>query len=155
VPEAPVPVGAPPTTRDVVTETGRRGVATYVTAGGFALRADEPAALGGTGTGPGPYDLLLAALGSCTGMTLRLYADRKGWPLERVVVALRHGRIHAEDCATCETREGFVERIQREITLYGALDDGQRARLMEIADRCPVHRTLTSEVLVETRLVAP
>jgi putative redox protein len=138
---------------DVRTETGERGFATYVTAGGHALRADEPVAAGGTDSGPGPYDLLLAALGTCTGMTLRLYADRKGWPLERVEVKLHHDRIHAADCADCETRAGLVDRIEREITLHGALDSEQRARLLEIADKCPVHRTLTSEIHIETRLV--
>jgi putative redox protein len=137
---------------DVRTETGERGFASYVTAGGHALRADEPVAAGGTDSGPGPYDLLLAALGTCTGMTLRLYADRKGWPLERVEVKLHHDRIHAADCADCETRVGLVDRIEREITLHGPLDGDQRARLLEIADKCPVHRTLTSEIRIETRL---
>ena len=136
----------------VRTETGERGFATYITAAGHALRADEPVALGGTASGPGPYDLLLAALGSCTGMTLRLYADRKGWPLERVEVALRHERIHAKDCAECETKEGKLDRIEREIALSGPLDASQRARLLEIADRCPVHRTLRSEIQIVTRL---
>jgi len=139
---------------DVRTETLERGFATYVTAGGHALRADEPVAAGGTDSGPGPYDLLLAALGACTGMTLRLYADRKGWPLERVEVKLHHDRIHAADCADCETRVGLVDRIEREITLHGPLGDEQRARLLEIADKCPVHRTLTSEIRIETRLAA-
>ena len=133
---------------DVRTETGERGFATYVTASGHAFKADEPVAAGG----PGPYDLLLAALGACTGMTLRLYADRKGWPLERVEVKLRHDRIHAEDCADCETRVGLVDRIEREIALRGPLDAEQRARLLEIADKCPVHRTLRSEIRIETRL---
>jgi putative redox protein len=129
-----------------------RGLATYVTAAGHALRADEPVAVGGTASGPGPYDLLLAALGSCTGMTLRLYADRKGWPLERVEVTLRHDRIHAKDCADCETQVGMLDRIEREIALRGPLDEAQRARLLEIADRCPVHRTLRSEIQIVTRL---
>jgi len=137
---------------EVRTETGERGFATYVTAAGHALRADEPVSAGATGSGPGPYDLLLAALGSCTGMTLRLYADRKGWPLERVEVALRHDRSHAADCADCETKTGLLDRIEREITLRGPLDETQRTRLLEIADRCPVHRTLRSEIQIETRL---
>ena len=139
---------------EVRTETGERGFATYVTAAGHAFKADEPLAAGGTDSGPGPYDLLLAALGACTGMTLRLYADRKGWPLERIEVKLRHDRIHAEDCADCETRVGRVDRIEREIALHGPLADAQRAQLLEIADKCPVHRTLTSEIRIETRLAA-
>jgi putative redox protein len=137
---------------EVRTETGERGFATYITAAGHALRADEPVAVGGTGSGPGPYALLLSALGACTGMTLRLYADRKGWPLERVEVALRHDRIHATDCAECETKEGMLDHIEREIVLRGPLDASQRARLLEIADRCPVHRTLRSEIQIVTRL---
>ena len=137
---------------EVRTETGERGFATYVTAGGHALRADEPVDAGGTGSGPGPYDLLLSALGACTGMTLRLYADRKGWPLERIDVTLRHDRIHAGDCAECETKTGLLDRIEREITLHGPLDDEQRRKLLEIADKCPVHRTLKSEILIVTSL---
>jgi putative redox protein len=137
---------------EVHTETGERGFATYVTAGGHALRADEPVELGGTGSGPGPYDLLLSALGACTGMTLRMYADRKAWPLERVEVTLRHARVHAKDCAECETKTGLLDRIEREIALRGPLDDAQRAKLLEIADKCPVHRTLRSEIQIVTRL---
>jgi putative redox protein len=114
------------------------------------LRADEPRKLGGDDTGPTPYDLLLAALGACTSMTLRLYADRKGWPLQDVRVDLRHAKIHAEDCATCETQVGKVDRIERVVHLGGPLDAEQRKRLLEIANRCPVHRTLESEVVVAT-----
>jgi len=108
----------------------------------------------GTDTGPSPYDFLLAGLGACTAMTLRLYADQKQWPLERVSVRLSHQKIHAADCADCETREGRIDRIEREISLAGALTAEQRARLLEIADKCPVHRTLHSEVSVKTREVA-
>jgi putative redox protein len=123
-----------------------------ISVGPHRLRADEPAAQGGTDTGPSPYDLLLAALGACTSMTLRLYADQKQWPLERVVVKLKHDKIHAADCAECETRDGRVDRIDREIEISGPLDAAQRQRLLEIANRCPVHRTLHSEVVIPTRL---
>jgi putative redox protein len=96
------------------------------------------------------YDLLLAALGACTAMTLRLYAERKALPLDRVMVRLTHSRIYATDCANCETKEGMLDRIDRTITLSGDLDESQRARLIEIADKCPVHRTLTSEIEIRT-----
>jgi putative redox protein len=112
------------------------------------LIADEPVEVGGLDSGP--YDLLLAALGACTAMTLRLYAERKALALERVTVRLAHSKIHAADCADCETKEGMLDRIDRVITMSGDLDDSQRARLMEIADKCPVHRTLTSEIEIRT-----
>jgi uncharacterized OsmC-like protein/pimeloyl-ACP methyl ester carboxylesterase len=126
--------------------------AVEVLAGRHRLRADEPAAAGGSDTGPSPYDLLAAALGACTAMTIRLYATRKGLPLERVSVELSHDKVHAADCAQCETKEGRVDRIERVLTLEGALDEAQRAKLLEIADKCPVHRTLHSEVVIATRL---
>jgi uncharacterized OsmC-like protein len=138
-------------TRVVVT-TGE-GLRTEVEAGGHTVVADEPENLGGTDTGPTPYDYLLAALGGCTAMTLRMYADRKGWPLESVTVRLSQDRIHAKDCGECETEEGRIDRIGREIELGGPLDEEQRRRLMEVADMCPVHRTLKREVLVENSLV--
>ena len=135
----------------VVARTGE-GLCTELEAGGHTLVADEPESLGGTDEGPTPYDYLLAALGGCTAMTLRMYADRKGWPLEAVTVRLSQERIHAKDCGECETEEGRIDRIEREIELEGPLDDKQRRRLLEIADMCPVHRTLTTEVLIENAL---
>jgi len=107
--------------------------------------------MGGTETGPTPYDYLLGALGSCTAMTLRMYAERKEWPLDGVSVRLSHEKIHARDCASCETQKGKVDHISRVLTLTGDLTDEQRERLIQIADRCPVHRTLHSEVTVDTR----
>ena len=136
----------------VVVTTGE-GLRTEVSAGGHALVADEPESLGGTDEGPNPYDYLLAALGGCTSMTLRMYADRKGWPLESVTVRLSQDRIHAKDCEECETEEGRIDRIRREIELGGPLEEKQRRRLLEIADMCPVHRTLKTEVLIENSLV--
>jgi uncharacterized OsmC-like protein/fermentation-respiration switch protein FrsA (DUF1100 family) len=134
----------------VVRETRRGRFQQQVTAGRHRFLADEPTAAGGLDSGPSPYDLVLAGLGACTAMTLRLYAERKALPLEEVTVALDHGKIHAADCADCETKEGMIDRIERAITLRGKLDAGQRQRLMEIADKCPVHRTLTSEVDIRT-----
>ncbi len=136
----------------LVTERGPL-YAQRIVAGPHILSADEPGDVGGGDTGPTPYDLLLAALGSCTTMTLRMYANRKGWPLERVSVRLTHEKVHAEDCKECETREGRVDRIERRIELRGELDEEQRKRLLEIADRCPVHRTLEGEIVVRTSLV--
>ena len=135
-----------------VSEVPGGGFAQTVIVGPHHLRADEPEAAGGTDTGPAPYDYLLVALGSCTSMTLRLYADRKGWPLQRVRVRLRHAKIHAQDCRDCETREGRLDEIETEVELAGPLDPEQRARLLEIAERCPVHRTLVSEIVIRTRL---
>ena len=117
------------------------------------LMADEPVASGGTDSGPSPYDFLLVALGACTSMTLTLYARRKVWPLAGVTVRLRHTKIYAADCASCETTEGKIDRIERDITLVGTLTEEERTRLVEIADRCPVHRTLTSEINIRTRLI--
>ena len=129
------------------------GFAQQIEIGPHRLKGDEPAAFGGTDTGPSPYDFLLAALGTCTSMTISLYARRKGWPLEDVTVSLHHSKIHATDCAECETKVGRIDRIEREIQLTGALTNEQRAKLMEIADRCPVHQTLTSEINIRTRAV--
>ena len=135
----------------VVQETRNSKFQQTVTVGPHRLIADEPVSAGGEDTGPGPYDYLLAALGACTSMTMRLYADRKTLPLDRVTVMLRHSKIHAEDCAECETKVGMLDQIERDIAMEGALDAEQRQKLMEIADKCPVHRTLTSEIRIVTR----
>ncbi|MFK8047987.1 MAG: alpha/beta fold hydrolase [Halioglobus sp.] len=113
--------------------------------------ADEPTALGGSNSGPDPYEHLLAGLGACTAMTLRMYAARKKWPLEHVSVDLQHGRSHGEDCEHCDEDYKQVDVIKRTVTLLGDLDDDKRQRLMEIADRCPVHRTLENKIVVETK----
>jgi len=134
----------------IVRETRRGQFQQEIISGPHHLVADEPVTAGGLDSGPGPYDLLLAALGACTAMTLRLYADRKQLPLTRVQVRLRHYRIYATDCAECETKEGMIDHIDREIMLEGELGVEQRARLMEIADKCPVHHTLKSEVNIRT-----
>lgn len=156
LPEAPASVAATEAgDGEVVVETGDGRFGQEVRIGRHSLRADEPRAAGGDDTGPSPYGLLLASLGACTAMTLQLYAARKGWPLERAQVRLRHAKVHAQDCEQCDTQEGRVDRIDREISLTGALDEAQRARLLAIADRCPVHRTLHGEVSVETQLMGP
>ncbi len=134
----------------VVHETGHGKFQQEIISGRHRLIADEPQDAGGLGSGPGPYDLLLAALGVCTSMTLRLYADQKRLPLGRVSVRLRHSRIYATDCAECETKEGMLDRIERMITLEGNLSPQDRKRLLDIADKCPVHRTLRSEVNIRT-----
>ncbi|HYZ31109.1 MAG TPA: bifunctional alpha/beta hydrolase/OsmC family protein [Crenalkalicoccus sp.] len=154
-PAADAPSPLPEEGLVTVEETGAGRFQQAVTIGPHHSLADEPAAVGGLGTGPAPYDLLLASLGACTAMTLRLYAAQKGLPLEHVRVALRHGKIHAADCADCETQEGKVDEISREITLEGELTEAERARLMEMADRCPVHRTLHGEIKIRTREAAP
>ena len=136
----------------VVAHTGT-ALRTEVTANAHALVADEPVSAGGADIGPTPYDYLLVALGSCTAMTLRMYADRKGWPLESVTVRLSHQKVHVGDCAECETKDGRIDRIGLDIELEGPLDEPQRRRLLEIAERCPVHRTLESEVMMEASLV--
>jgi len=135
----------------VVRETRDSKFQQNISVGPHRLVADEPVAAGGKDTGPGPYDFLLAGLGACTSMTMRLYADRKSLPLERTTVTLRHSKIHAQDCAECETKEGMLDQIDRVIAMEGALDAEQRKKLMEIADKCPVHRTLTSEIRIVTR----
>lgn len=131
---------------------GAEGFTTRIVARDHEWLADEPLRAGGTDLGPNPYELVLAGLGACTVMTLRMYARRKEWPLDGVRVSLSHSRAHAEDCDSCETEKGMIDRIDRAITLEGPLDTEQRDRLMDIADRCPVHRMLTSEIWIVSEL---
>jgi putative redox protein len=128
------------------------GFAQAIAIGRHRLTGDEPASAGGTDTGPNPYDFLLAALGSCMSMTVSIYARRKSWPLDAVTIRLRHSRVHAADCEQCETTNGLLDHIDCDVELTGVLSDEQRRRLLEIADKCPVHRTLTSEIHIQTRL---
>jgi len=136
--------------RGLVEVETRKGFWSHVQAGPHGFVADEPPKVKGTDEGPTPYDLLLAALGTCTTMTLRMYADRKELPLERVKVTLSHERIHADDCESCESEKGYIALLRRTIELEGDLTEGQRERMMEIADKCPVHRTLKGEIVIET-----
>lgn len=122
-----------------------------IVAGRHHFIADEPVSVGGGDAGPDPYDYLLASLGVCTSMTVGYYARRNRWPLEHITVSLSHSRIHAKDCETCETTEGMVDRIDIELELTGRLTAEQHKRLMEVADKCPVHRTLTSEINIRLR----
>jgi putative redox protein len=139
--------------RNVVVNSGSSKYAQDIRVGPHLLKADEPLDAGGNDVGPNPYELLLAALGACTAMTLRIYAARKQWPLQGVQVRLAHSKIHAEDCAACETKQGMLDGIDAEISLIGDLSDEQRQRLMEIAEKCPVHRTLVSEIQIRTKLI--
>lgn len=141
----------PPAGVVVVSETGASKLQNVIAAGKHRVLADEPLDVGGMDSGPGPYDFLLGALGACTSMTMRLYAERKSIPLARTTVTLKHSRIHAQDCEECETRDGMISRIDRVIAMEGDLDAEQRKKLMEIADKCPVHRTLTSEIKIVTQ----
>ena len=142
--------------REVVVTSTPKPFEQSVSVGPHAFIADEPAADGGADAGPNPYELLLASLGVCTSMTLMLYAQRKKWPLERVIVRLRHDRVHAEDCAKQEDPTCRLEHIERRIALAGTgLTAEHRARLKEIADRCPVHKTLTGKLDIRTQLVSP
>ena len=136
----------------VVVRGSAAGFSQSIEAGKHELKSDEPLGVGGTDTGPSPYELLLAALGSCTSMTVALYARRKQWPIEGVVVRLKHSRLHAPDCSDCETKETMLDKIEREIVLMGSLTEDQRTRLLEIANKCPVHRTLTSEIKIDSWL---
>lgn len=147
--EVPAPVGEGEV---VVAETRVGRFTQAIAVGRHRLAADEPEEAGGNDTGPGPYDYLLAGLGACTSMTLRLYAEHKNLPLERVIVRLTQNKIYATDCEECETKEGKIDQIERDIELVGPLDATQRQRLLEIADKCPVHRTLQSEVRILTKI---
>jgi len=136
------------TDKDVVVRNAQGGYRTEVAAAGHTLLADEPASVGGTEAGPSPYDLLLGAVGACTAMTVRMYAGRKGWPLEDVTIRLRQGHDYARDCADCATQAVAIPRIEREVEFQGPLTDEQRERLMYIASRCPVAQTLEKGIHV-------
>lgn len=136
----------------VTARTGAEGFRTEIFANGFSMVADEPVSYGGTDEGPSPYEYLMAGLGACTTMTLQMYARRKGWPLKDALARLSHQKIHAEDCRDCEEREGRIDRFERELELIGDLDGEQRQKLLEIAEKCPVHRTLAGTIKIETSL---
>jgi len=137
--------------RKVVVTGPATGFRTEVDVGGHQLVVDEPIPVGGTDEGPSPYEMLLAGLGACTVMTLRIYADRRKWPLERARVTLEHHKVHVQDCIDCDQKQARIDVVERIITLEGSLTEEQRAKLMEIAERCPVHQTLQSKIQVNTR----
>src|SRR5665213_2431793 len=139
--------------RTVYVRGNGKSLAQQIQIAPHCIVSDEPLSAGGTDTGPNPYDLLLSALGACTSMTITLYAHRKAWPLEDVIVHLRHSKVHAADCADCETKDVMLDQIERDIHLSGKLSGEQRSKLREIANKCPVHRTLISGIHIETRLV--
>ncbi|MCR9117457.1 MAG: alpha/beta fold hydrolase [bacterium] len=155
LPPAPTREPSDPNTEEtvVVAETGTGKFTNRVSIGRHDLVADEPTSSGGDDLGPSPYQFLLAGLGACTSMTLRMYAERKGIAVDQVSVSLQHSRIHAQDCEDCETKEGYIDHIDRAIEITGDLNEKQRTRMMEIADRCPVHRTLQSEIVIESRQI--
>jgi putative redox protein len=135
----------------VVASTGQGKFEQVMVNGRHNVISDEPVSSGGSDVGPSPYDLLLMSLGSCTSMTVHLYATRKQWPLEQVVVRLKHSKVHAEDCADCEDNpKALIDRIERTIEVIGPLDEEQRSRLLQIANQCPVHRTLSSKIDIKT-----
>jgi putative redox protein len=138
--------------RNVRVESGPLRYVQNISVGPHVLQADEPSDFGGNDAGPNPYELLLAALGACTGMTVRMYAERKQWPLQEVHVSLSHAKVHAEDCAECDTKFGMIDRIEMGISFVGDLSEDQQHRLLEIAHKCPVHRTLVSRVQIDARL---
>ena len=140
------------TTSVVVEEAGPGQFADIVRAGRHVLTADEPFSAGGTDTGPSPYEYLLAGLGTCTTMTLRMYVKKKGWSVGRISVLVTHDRVHAQDCADCDEKDARLDRITRSIRIEADLDDERRQKLLEIANKCPVHRTQTSKITLETRL---
>jgi len=141
--------------RSVVVEAGRLPYAQNISVGSHLLQGDEPVSAGGSDVGPNPYELLLAALGSCTSMTVRMYADRRQWPLEGVHIELSYARVHAEDCTACDLELKLVDGIEMELSLFGKLSESQRQRLREIANKCPVHRTLESPIPIRARLALP
>jgi uncharacterized OsmC-like protein len=141
------------TSADVIVWGDGSSFAQQISAGPHRLKGDELESVGGSDTGPSPYDFLLAALGSCTSMTVGMYARRKHWPLERVTVWLRHSRMYATDCSECETKEGMLDKIEQDVRFEGPLSAEQHSRLLEIANKCPVHRTLTSEINIRTTVV--
>jgi len=138
--------------RTVKVEGPASGFRTEVDISGHRFVVDEPTAVGGSDAGPTPYEMLLAGLGACTAMTLRIYADRRKWPLERARISLRHRKVHAQDCIDCDQKPAKMDVVDRVITLDGALTDEQRAKLLEIAERCPVHQTLQTKIQVNTTL---
>jgi len=140
--------------RKVSVAPGRSKYLQDITVGPHKLQADEPSDVGGGEAAPTPYELLLAALGACTSITVQMYAERRRWPLEGVHVELSYAKVHADDCASCDTEVRTIERIEREISLLGDLSEEQRQRLMDIADKCPLHRTLTSQIEIRTRQTA-
>jgi uncharacterized OsmC-like protein len=145
----PVPPGAV-----VVAEVNLEGLTQFLLDGRHLLSADEPVESGGADDGPNPYELLLMSLGACTSMTVRLFARRRNWPLERIIVRLRHSRVHAADCDRCEDKTSMLDHVDVEIELIGALTDQQRGQLKSIAEKCPVHRTLSSPVSIATTVAS-
>ena len=138
---------------EVVVRGGTTGFTQEIVSGRHSLIADEPVSAGGADAGPSRYDFLLAALGACTSMTIGMYARRKNWPVAGITVRLRHSKIHAQDCVDCDTKEAMLDRIERDIELLGTLTQEQRQKLEVIANKCPVHRTLTSKIDIRTRLM--
>ena len=143
-----------PQPADVIVKGNASGFLQEITSAAHHFQADEPANIGGSDSAPTPYDYVLAGLGACTSMTVGMYARRQKWPLDDVTVALRHSRIHAKDCADCETKAGMLDHIEMDVKLTGDLTPEQRAKLMEIAGKCPVHRTLKSEIKIQVRPAA-
>ena len=144
-----------PGPRTITVHGSGAGFAQEISIGQHRLAADEPSSVGGTDTGPNPYDLLLGALGACTSLTVAMYARRKRWPLESVTVRLSHSKVHAADCADSETKVGLLDHVHRDVEVIGPLSEEQRMRLRDIATKCPVHRTLESEIVIETHLTEP
>lgn len=141
-------------TPNVIVRESKEGKLTQeIITGNHVLKADEPLANGGNDLGPSPYDFLLAGLGACTSMTLRIFADRKKIPLEKTIVKLTYNKIYADDCKDCENENSMLDHIERDIELQGTLSQEQREQLLAIANKCPVHRTLTSKILITTKLI--